>query len=103
MSTTLLYHVYSIRGYRYRGMKYVPGGIEFTIEQPKEHCCCPACDSENVIRKGAKTRRFHAPPMGRKHVTIVFDVPRVECHNCGVVRQVDIAFAKPMRRHIPCI
>ena len=33
MSTTLLYHVYNIRGYRYRGMKYVPGGIEFTIEQ----------------------------------------------------------------------
>lgn len=100
MSTTLLYHVYNIRGYRYRGMKYVPGGIEFTIEQPRERCCCPACNSENVILKGTKMRRFHAPPMGRKRVTILFDVPRVECHDCGVVRQVDITFAKPMRRHI---
>jgi transposase len=38
--------------------------------------------------------------MGRKRVTIVFGVPRVECHDCGVVRQVTIAFAKAMRRHI---
>ncbi len=66
MSTTLLYHVYNTRGYRYRGTKYVPGGVEFTVEQPRDRCCCPARGAENVILKGAKTRRFHAPPMGRR-------------------------------------
>ncbi len=100
MSTTLLYHVYNIRGYGYRRMKCVPGGIEVTIEQPRARCRCPACGGENVILKGAKPRRFHAPPMGGKRVTIVFDVPRVECRDCGVIRQVEIAFARPMRRHI---
>ena len=95
MSTTLLYQVYSIRGYRYRSMKCVPGGIEITIEQPRDRCRCTACGGQNVILKGCKKRRFHAPPMGSKHVTIVLDVPRVECRDCGELRQVDIAFAKP--------
>jgi transposase len=100
MSTTLLYHVYNIRGYRYRSMKRVRGGVEIAIKQPRDRCCCPACGGGNVILKGAKTRRFHAPPMGGKHVTIVLDVPRVKCHDCGVLRQVEVTFAKPMRRHI---
>jgi transposase len=100
MSTTLLYHVYNIRGYWYRSMKRVRGGVEIVIEQPRDRCGCPACGGGNVILKGAKTRRFHAPPLGGKHVTIVLDVPRVKCHDCGVLRQVEITFAKPMRRHI---
>lgn len=100
MSTTLLYHAFSIRGYGYRSMKSVPGGIEFTIKQPRDRCRCPACEGRNVILKGANKRRFHAPPMGRKRVTIVLDVPRVECRDCGTLRQVDIGFARPMRRHI---
>ena len=53
-----------------------------------------------MIFKGTKNRRFHAPPMGGKHVTIVLDVPRVECRDYGMLRQVNITFAKPMRRHI---
>ena len=100
MSTTLLYHVYNIRGYRYRSIKRIPGGIEVSIEQPRYRCRCPACKGRNVILKGAKTRRFHAPPIGSKLVTIVFDVPRVKCHDCGALRQVEIAFAKPQRRYI---
>jgi transposase len=81
-------------------MKCVPGGIEITIQQPRDRCRCPVCEGSNVRLKGAKKRRFHAPPMGSKHVTIVLDVPRVECHDCGTLRQVDIGFARPMRRHI---
>ncbi len=100
MSTTLLYHVYNIRGYRYRSMKRIPGGIEVTIGQPRDRCRCPVCKGRNLILKGAKTRRFHALPIGSKLVTIVFDVPRVECHDCGALRQVEIAFAKPQRRYI---
>ncbi len=100
MSTTLLYQAYAIRGYRYRRMKCVPGGVEIMIEQPRDRCRCPVCGGEDVILKGCKTRRFLAPPMGSKHVTIVLNVPRVECHDCDELRQVKITFAKPNRRHI---
>ena len=34
MSTTLLYHMYNLRGYRARSMKCVAGGMEIAIEQP---------------------------------------------------------------------
>ena len=100
MSTTLLYHMYNIRGYRYRSMKNVPGGIEFFIEQPKERCSCPLCGSRDIILKGKRTRRFLAPPIGGKHVTIVLDVPRIECRECRAIAQVKVPFVEGMRRHI---
>ena len=98
MSTTLLYHMYNIRGYRQRGMKFVPGGVEITIEQPRERIVCPICESTDIILKGKTTRRFLAPPMGRKRVMIIFDVPRIECRQCWALQQVPISFARPRRR-----
>ena len=86
MSTTLLYHTYNICGYRYKSTKYVPGGVEITIEQPRERIVCSACRSSDVILKGKRTRRFLAPPIGRKHVTLVLDVPRVECRQCWALQ-----------------
>jgi len=100
MSTSLLYHIYSIPGYRYRSTKKVSGGIEFYIEQPKDKCLCPKCKSRNIILKGVKTRRFLAPPMANRKVTIILEVPRVQCRDCKTLRQVHIAFARPMRRHL---
>lgn len=100
MSTTLLYRIYNIRGYRYRKTIYVKGGVEIFIEQPRDNCRCPACGSNNIILKGKKTRRFLAPPMGEKSVAIVLDVPRVHCYDCDTIRQVDIPFASPLHRYI---
>jgi len=100
MSTTLLYHMYNIRGYRQRSMTFVSGGVEITIEQPRERIVCPDCQSTNIILKGKATRRFLAPPMGSKRVTIVFDVPRIECRECRALQQVPIPFARPRRRHV---
>ena len=64
MSTTLLYHMYNIRGYRQRSMKVVPGGVEIVIEQARERIVCPNCQGTEIILKGKTTRRFLAPPMG---------------------------------------
>ena len=100
MSTTLLYHMYNIRGYRQRGMQFVPGGVEIAIEQPRERIVCPICQSEEIILKGKTTRRFLAPPIGSKRVTIVFDVPRIECRQCWALQQVAVGFARPRRRCI---
>lgn len=100
MSTSLLYHTYAIRGYRQKSMKPISGGIEFHIELPKERCRCPNCNSQNIILKGFKTRRFLAPPIGDKRVTIVLDVPRVECRDCETNKQVHLTFARSMKRHI---
>ena len=71
------------------------GDVIFTIEQPRESYCCSACGSEDVIGRGQTPRRFRTVPIGGKPTYLVLAVPRVECHCCGVVRQVAIAFADP--------
>ena len=70
MSTTLLYHAFGIRGYRYVRTDYREGGVVFTIVQDLDSCRRAACGSRNVQPKGRIMREFHAVPIGRKPVTI---------------------------------
>lgn len=48
-----------------------------------------------MIGKGKHARRFRTLPIGGKPVYLELDVPRVECRQCGAVRQVRIGFADP--------
>jgi transposase len=66
-----------------------------TLEQPRTSYRCSACGSDRVICRGQNQRRFRTVPIGRKWVYLRLAVPRVECHDCGVVRQVKIGFADP--------
>ena len=95
MSTSLLYHAFGVRGYRYLKTGYVGGEVIFTIEQPWETCRCSACGSENLIGRGKNRRRFRTVPIGGKPVYLELSIPRVECRECNVVRQVEIGFADP--------
>ena len=95
MSTSLLYHAFGVRGYRYVKTEYVEGEVIFTIEQPRESYRCPACGSEDVIGRGQYRRRFRTVPIGGKPVYLALAVPRVECRRCQVVRQVKLGFADP--------
>lgn len=69
--------------------------MTFTITQPRESYRCAVCGSANVIAKGKHPRRFRTLPIGGKPVYLELDVPRVECRQCGAVRQVRIGFADP--------
>jgi len=95
MSTSLLYHAFGVRGYRYRKTAYIEGEVVFTIEQPRESYRCPVCGSDDVIGRGQTCRRFRTVSIGGKPVYLVLAVPRVECRRCGAVRQVKIGFADP--------
>jgi transposase len=97
MSTSLLYHAFGIRGYRYVRTDYCGGEVIFTISQDPETCRCSACGAREVRPRGQVERRFRALPIGSRPTTVVLFVPRVQCLVCGVVRQVEIAFADPRR------
>ena len=99
MSTSLLYHGFGVRGYRYVRTDYVEGEVWFSIEQLREALRCPLCDSPEVIRRGEEWRTFRLPPIGSKRVLITLPVAKVECPTCEVVRQVSIAFADPRRTY----
>jgi transposase len=99
MSTSLLYHGFGVRDYRYVRTQYVGGGVIFTIERRRETCRCAACGSENVWRQGVVVRRFRTVPIGNKPVELEARIPRLACHDCGVVRQAAIGFAEPRRTY----
>jgi len=99
MSTGILYHGFGVRGYVHESTLYVGGEVVFWIRQEPESWRCSACGSPQVVGRGKEVRRFRCLPIGRKRVSIVLPVPRVECHRCGVVRQVAIPFARPRCSH----
>jgi transposase len=97
MSTSLLYHAFGVRGYQYVRTDYCGGEVIFTISQDPKTCRCSACGAREVLSRGGVERRFRSLPIGSRPTTIVLSVPRVQCLVCGVVRQVQIAFADPRR------
>jgi transposase len=99
MSTSLLYHAFGIRGYKYVRTEYQGGEVIFTINQEPKTCCCSACGSNEIRPRGRVERRFRALPIGSRPTTVVLPIPRVQCLVCGVVRQVAISFADPHRSY----
>jgi len=99
MSTSLLYHGFGIRGYRYAKTEYVEGGLVFHLTQDPKTCRCSACGSSKVAPRGEGERRFRGLPIGSKRVTLVLPIPRVACGDCGLVRQVAVGFAEPRRSY----
>ena len=93
MSTSLLYHAFGVRGYRYVKTEYVNGEVVFTVELPRESYQCPVCGSADVIGRGQRPRRFRTVSIGGKPVYLALSIPRVECRCCGALRQVKLGFA----------
>ena len=99
MSTSLLYHAFGVRGYRYLRTEYDGGMILFHVEPSEKTVCCSACGSRNVIRRGCKRRWFRSVPIGNRLTWVIADIPRVQCRDCDVVRQINIGFAAPRRSY----
>ena len=99
MSTSLLYHAFGVRDYRYVKTEYVEGGVIFSIDRKTDRCHCSACGSENVWRQGSVTRPFRTLPIGGRPVTLRAEIPRLLCHDCGKTRQAVIGFAEPRRTY----
>jgi transposase len=99
MSTSLLYHAFGTRGYRYVRTAYSEGQVIFTIRQEPRGCRCSACGASDLISRGHVERRFRSLPIGSRATSLVLPVPRVECRACGVVRQVAVTFADPRRSY----
>ena len=99
MSTSLLYHAWSVRGYRYVRSSYEEGGIRFAIEQDPDGFRCSHCGSVDVIRSGVVVRRFRSLPVGSHAVVIELPVQRLRCAQCGTTRQAEVAFADERRSY----
>ena len=65
MSTSLLYHGFGIRGYKYVRTEYVGKEVVFTIRQERDRLRCPACGGRNVQ---PRQRVVHIPQSHADHV-----------------------------------
>jgi len=71
----------------------------FWVEQEAERLRCAQCGSRQVIRRGQTLGEFRSVPIGSKPVKVMLFVQRVECRDCGIVRQVKVEFAKRRRTY----
>ena len=74
MSTSLLYHGFGLKGYRYVNTRYQHGSILFSVRQNHENLRCAACGSDRVICRGKVKRRFRSLPIGLKPVWILLAI-----------------------------
>jgi transposase len=95
MSTSILYHGFSIVGYNYVKTQYQGNAIIFTISHKREKLYCPVCKSQKVVLRGTTKRRFKAMRLGFKVVFLELEVQRVGCLDCDSIRQVPLGFADP--------
>lgn len=93
MSTSILYHGFGIRGYRYVRTEFQQGTVVFTVEKDRSKLRCPLCQGRNVIKRGTLPRFFHSLSIGRKKTYIRLNVPRVFCCLCKTIRQITLGFA----------
>ena len=92
MSTSLLYHGFGVRGYRYARTDFLEGEVVFTIEQDRDRLRCSACGSDRLICHGGETRLFRSLPIGDRPTHLLFlgpsrrDATRVRPHSPGLHR-----------------
>lgn len=94
MSTSILYHALGLRNQKYIKTEYKKGHIEFHTQTNPENLRCSCCNSFKVKKRGSMTRRFKTLPIGKKRVYIMARVQRLECYECGAVRQEKIEFSE---------
>jgi transposase len=99
MSTSLLYHGFGIRGYKYVRSLYTQSTITFGIRYDRFSLRCPECKARDLILHGTTNRKFRSLPIGSRPVFIACPIPRVECLSCGVIRQVKVSFAGQRRSY----
>lgn len=98
MSSQLLYQVFRVHGYRLTKLR--TEGLVYMYVEPQEHrVCCSACQSRRVIRRGQTQRWFRNLPVGGEVTWLIATLPRVECRDCGLVRQIESGLAEPRRTY----
>lgn len=99
MSTSLLYHAWSLRGYCLTTTRFEKGRIWFGIDHDGRPCRCAYCRSTNIQKSGRVQRRFRTLPIGSRPVILELSIQRVRCFDCGKVAQVRLGFADARRSY----
>jgi transposase len=99
MSTSILYHEFGIRGYRFESAIRSEGTTMYVLSQERHRLRCPRCGTPDVERRGEVPRVFRLLSIGRRPIHALLPIARVYCSRCDIIRQVKVAFADEHRRY----
>ena len=88
MSTSLLYHGWGLKGYRYVRSHYGGGKLIFTVKPNPRSLTCPVCHCRDILLHGSIYRMWREVSIGCKPVFIQMGIPRIEWRECSTIRQV---------------
>lgn len=94
MSTSLLTHAFGLTYQEYLKTEYKGGSVYFHVKTKDDKLQCSSCNSFNVVKKGAIERLFRTVPIGLKPVYLKAKIQRLECKDCGSIRQERIRYAE---------
>lgn len=93
MSTSLLSHAFGLTDQQYLKTEYKEGTVIFHIRTKDKKLRCSSCGSSNIIKKGTVERLFRTVPIGLKPVYLLAHVQRLQCNDCGLIRQERLSYA----------
>ena len=99
MSTSLLYHGWGLKGYRYVRSHYGGGKLIFTVQPNPRSLTCPVCHCRDILLHGSIYRMWREVSIGSKPIFIPMGIPRIECRECSAIRQVKVGFADERRTY----
>jgi transposase len=99
MNTSLLYHVFGLREQMVITTDYKYGKVCVKIKTKEDKLQCSGCGSWDVIKSGKKERLFRTIPIGSREVFLIADIQRLECKDCGLIRQEHLPFAEERKSY----
>lgn len=97
MSTSILYHGFGVRGYRYLKTEYRKGELVFHIEKDPSKQCCAECGSRDVKKKGRISRKIRTVPIGKKKVFLFLHLHRLKCQVCRSLKLEPLIMSFPKK------
>jgi transposase len=95
MSHAMLYHAFHVQGFRLVKWEFDEHKVLMRVAPQQHKVCCSACGGRNVIRHGESTRWLRNLPIGGDLTWVIVTIPRVECSDCGMTRQIKTGLSKP--------
>ena len=99
MSNSILYHTFGVLGVQYRKTDFFDGKTVFHGCIHPNYLKCSHCKSRNIIGFGQKQRVFQTLPVGGRKVELIVQIPRLQCKDCGAIKQPRLGFADPKKHY----
>jgi transposase len=98
LSTSLLYHGFGIRDYKYLKTEYRKGAVIFHIKKDPDKWCCADCGSKHVRKKGHFVREIRTVPIGKKKVFLSVHLHRLKCRDCRSLELEPLIISFPKKQ-----